>query len=1109
MRRRLLILIGSFLAIFLVFLAVSQLSEQGEPNAQRPDSGQEYAIEDQPHNTSPLEQKAEIKYGEVLNFGSRDEQGRIQDVYFARRWDKLDDGTYELITPCFEKRFEDGSRIYVAADRGIVEAEEVAGGISVRGGRLIGNVRAYFDPSTSPDRPTFADMDPERDPGEVFDQLELDSTEMIRIQADDLAFSSDPPRIHTASRVFLWSPDADIVGRGLTLEWHEKPMELRELRIAHGQQISVYNVPEDVNLLAMPGSDEPEETPESVAGERPPKISPAQPDLADRTAPTTAPAEPEPAVAESPTTQPEDLAEVAEPVMNVYLARFEDQVHVDADQRQMRGADELTIRFELSQGAQESLGGRFRTAAEGSSEAAPVDPADGAAETPTTAADKPKRRPAAREPKADRGPSDPITITWRGPLVVRPIEHTPKPSNRRYTIAAKGNDIQLVAEEAEITCRELEFRHPQRKGKLIGSSDGPTRLLVGGEQEVVSPRIRFDIPEGKIYLDGPGRISQAPTTEQLAAATQPADADSDDPYAGIGQAGSIEWAGTMEANFGEFEVTNDDGTTETQQFIKDAVFYENVILSQGPSDAPETQPATQPALPGDFVQCDVLRVWMMTDPSGKIVPEVAVAKGNVSGREAGSNIEAGKVTVFFDSVDELDADGNAEKRLRPAIVTADGDVHIRDERDGQTIEATADRMESDLLEKMAVLHGDTGEATILHNNNLLAGDQIQLDQDRQSAIVRGKGRMRFEINEDFNGNELEQPRPVRITWADGMEYQSQTNAVTFTGEVRLNSELDSMQCEQMRLLFERDESAEEPTEPPTPDEVDRRRRMGMDLERYGNRRLAMIMAHGGVAVNSREEDAAKRLLRRMQLTGEQLMYDAHTQEMTMARSGTLVVEDYRPPEAESEADTESADDSGGMAAGQRPSQSVFQWSKRMKLDQEGRTVQLSGDVQMVHRSGDKVLREVIKDLRVPNWGRLDDGRHTTLHCQALAAQFGEAEEAEPAEVADASKPAGKYEVGPRIGPLELLMANHQVNLTDELGKGTVQVLAERMRYAKTTGTVQAWGFNEGEPIRDAVLTYESSDNPMSFSNPAMLFVMDGTQIVEVRMLKDIYGTGGN
>ena len=582
--------------------------------------------------------------------------------------------------------------------------------------------------------------------------------------------------------------------------------------------------------------------------------------------------------------------------------------------------------------------------------------------------------------------------------------------------------------------------------------------------------------------------------------------------AGVGQAGSIEWDGTMEANFGEFETTNPDGTTETQQFIKDAVFYENVILSQGPSDEPQTQPATQPAdgLPGDFVQCDVLRVWMMTDPSGKIVPEVAVAKGNVSGREAGSNIEAGKVTVFFDSVDELDADGNVEKRLRPAIVTAEDNVHIRDERDGQTIEATADRMESDLLEKMAVLHGETGEATILHNNNLLAGDQIQLDQDRQSAIVRGKGHMRFDINEDFNGNELEQPRPVRITWADGMEYQSQTNAVTFTGQVRLNSDLESMQCEQMRLLFERDESAEVEDEPPTPDEVDRRRRMGMDLERYGNRRLAMIMAHGGVAVNSREEDPANRLLRRMQLTGEQLMYDAHTQEMTMARSGTLVVEDYRPPEAEREDDagTESTEDTEGMAAGQRPSQSVFQWSKRMKLDQEGRTVQLNGDVQMVHRSGNKVLREVIKDLRVPSWGRLDDGRHTTLHCQALTAQFGEATEAEAAEPADPDKPSGKYEVGPRIGPLELLTANHQVNLTDELGKGTVQVLAERMRYAKTTGTVQAWGFMEGEPIRDAVLTYESADNPMSFSNPAMLFVMDGTQIIEVRMLKDIYGTGG-
>jgi len=355
--------------------------------------------------------------------------------------------------------------------------------------------------------------------------------------------------------------------------------------------------------------------------------------------------------------------------------------------------------------------------------------------------------------------------------------------------------------------------------------------------------------------------------------------------------------------------------------------------------------------------------------------------------------------------------------------------------------------------------------------------------------------MRFYVNQDINGHELDTPRPARITWTESMTYQSKTNAATFIGDVSLKSGLESMTCEHMRLLFERDTSADADESPA--ESGPRPRGMGLDLERYSRRRLAMILANGDVDLRTREEDDAGRLLRRLQLAGDQLMYDLRVDELTMARSGTLVVEDYRPPER---GDGEASARPGSQDT-QRPSQSAFRWSKRMRLDQNTRQVDVEGDVQLVHRSGKEVLR--LEGLKTPSWGALERGRRTLLHCQNLQAHFGEPEpQGAPVEGGD-----DKYDVGPSLGPLERFIARDEVNLVDSLGAGSIQVLGQRLDYNRATGNVQVWGFIEGRPLADATLVYEDEKGPKTFSNPAMEFVMEGARVVEVRMKKDVYGSG--
>ena len=1094
MRRRLLILIGSFGIILAIFMLVAGALSPPASDDHKPADGydgEEDIISPSREGVEPELDEAGPRGGNVLNVVTRDEEGRLERIYYAARWEKLDEETYEVERPCMEARQADGRRLYLTAERGIVNAEEIEGGANIKSARLIGDVRIYMDPVKEvPNRPTLADMDPTKDPMDVFKELDKRAAELVRILVDDLKYVSDPQEISTDSRVFLWSPEADIVGRGLSVLWNEEPMELRKLEIANGSQIAVYNIPEGVDLMPAPGSDAAEEPAESVAGQRPPRISPAQTEPKPEPAPVVsdpdATADPDLAAEDRSAPKPLDELSVKAPEgQNIYVAEFNDEVHVDHEGRQMRGAEKLTIQFEWTGRTPDVLDDDEepqptptpgRSADELAAGTGPREPGEGDAAATEDA------EPAPPEPR-----SSPTTITWRGPLVIRPIGQTATPSDRKYLVTAEGNAIHLVDQDAEMTCNTLEFRHPEKTGQLGSAGGEPTRLLLGGEQEVIARRIRFDIPAGKVFLDGPGRISQAPSVSEPTAEDIEDDIDA---LASRGGAGSIDWAGKMEANLGEMETTDKNGETKTQQFIQDAIFFDDVVLSQGLADEGSTGQA------GDHLRCDVLRVWMMKD-GGQIMPEVAVAKGNVSGRQAGSNVAAGKVTVFFDMVEKVDDEGAAESRLQPTIVVAEDDVRLSSEQDGQTLEAFAYRLESDIQERVAVLYGKDEEARVQSDQNVLAGERIQFDQNRQSAVVKGPGYMRFDINEDMDGNDLSTPRPVRITWTEGMEFQSQTNTAAFVGDVKLTSGTESMACREMQLLFERDESAEaeaaEALEDDSPE-------LGMSLERYSRRELAMIMASGAVDLRSHKEDADQKLIQRLQLTGERLMYDVRVNELTMVRAGTLVVEDYRPPGGD---DDESSDDVQGA---QRPSQSAFRWTKKLRVDQDTRMVEADGDVQLVHRSGDEVL--VLEGLDTPEWGQLPDGRRTLMHCQHMEAHFGEPEQD---EVIETTGSGDLYESGPKLGPLERFIARGEVNLVDSLEEGNVQVLCQRMNYNQLTGNVEVWGFLEGKPPADANLIFEPNNDepPVGFTNPAMLFVLDESNVIEVRMKDDVYGSGGN
>ena len=1012
--------------------------------------------------TGPLDKVLDV---EIV---ARDKYGRLEGIYRAKRWDRRDDGSHLLTEPRVELFRRSGQRTVLIAEQAVVYGEELDRGISIRRATLHGDVTIYFDPATDPDRAPI--------------QQRLD--EVVRVHVEDVEFDNEHLAIHTDKRVTVFSPEADIYGRGLSISWNESPRELRILRIAHGEYMAVYNVPEELDMVALPGAERRE-----GAATRPSTQPATRPSTQPATRPSTQPA-----------TQPTTAASApAEPKpRNQYVAEFHENVKVVHRGRMLYGADVLALSFDWDTAWREGetrpyltprRRRRRRTGAAAAT--APTSaPGTAPASAPGTA---PASAPASRP--TDEPASEPMEVFWSGPLVLRPTGRTETPSRRRYEVTASGPQVVLSDPRATAACGEFLFRYPQRAGHLKGAGETPVRLVLGEGADVICRQIRFRPDTGFAYLDGAGHMARR-FEEGLPQARAIELIETEEPDRPP-EGDRITWGRNVVLRFSERRVRRGDGSPATRQFIDHADFHENVVLRQG-DDAN-----------ADFVQCDLLRVHMARGRHTSAYPREAVATGNVKARQEGTDLSARAVTVRFVERAPGAAPGRGDfGRVQPAFLLADGDVRLSDRRDpnGDPLEASADRVESDLIQRTAVLAGTP--ARIAQGPNRLVGPVIRLDQREGAAVAEGTGELHFLSSRDINGNRLAKPRPVRVAWTKGMAFQGERRTGSFRGDVALDSGKDQVRCQNMELIFTKAEPASRPATRPAsrpatrpasrpstrPGRSRRRDRLAVDMERYSRRKISMILADKDVALRSRREDEKGRLLRRIQLAGDRLIYDADWARMTMLGHGTFVAEDYGKPKPRKAAGT-----TGVVAAVGRPSQTAFQWHKSMQFSQDKRLVILHGDVQMVHKSGREII--LTDQLNVPRdtWGELTEGRRTILACDEMLAQFGEPAKASTTQPTQPARDV--LQEGPNLGPLEIFRATKNVNLKD----GPRQVLAQRLFYSRLTDVAIIHGYLEGHPPAKATVLYEDpqAGRSQSWSSPKITWYRRDNRIVT----HDVTGAG--
>ena len=1054
MKRRL-ILMGVTFGLILVAFAVYSFfagdgydgDRWGEP-PQYDETAYDEFDDDDPESKAP--------YWEM-----RDDYGRLEGIFQAEDWDEVSKGHYLLTKPKIQRFMKSGQVLTIFADTGRMFLEETDKDLVPRSGSFEGNVSIVLDRGTEPGLPP-AEMRPD---------------DLVRIYVDDLQFNNDMLEITTDSHVTVFSAEADILGKGLIIRWNEEPREIRTLEILTGDYMAIKHIPAEFKVPTLPDTaraplDDPGQAAQPQAALSNVRLIPAYEvtDVAQRQATT------------QPTTQMVDGEIKARP-RNIYKATFHDKVHVVSGPRYIDGADELTIVFQWDKSAQRRLSRRSTT------QPAPQPLA------PMAAAAAPGTTPATPQPAIQTADDDTMIITWSGPLIIHPLGYADANSSERFGIEAIGDKITLADTEAKATCKKFVYMYPAEAGRLVGTDADPVVVSGDDDRDLICREVRFDRNRDLIHIVGPGSIdaqgninlevAKAATTQPVdvptddtpdtklakAATTQPVVAPTDDtpdtkltkaattqPAETPDEGGRISWT---EAVVARLEQADGKFT------ISEALFAGDVHLAG--------------SQPGEAVTCDRLQTWLAQGPDGPY-PRKAIARGNVLALWKDSNIKSDKATIFFDP-----PDANApDSKPQVTAMVAEGNVLIANP-DGFALARVLESSSNDANSLSPGAYYITGEQINFYQST---------DGSDQTAWAEGPGSMAYLTDQDFDGKQLDKPRPARIEWAKRMDYDARQMVAVFNGDVKFDSELSSISGQTMTVTFEEKDQAGDAKS----DDGDAKSDdgdSGMAIGQMRDMQVRNIVVDDDVLVSWRSENAAKQLTQRLHMRSPRLLYNAADGTIDCFREGKLLVEDYTPPKPKS-SESSTEDDDNISARAETPWQTAFEWSRHMKLMLDDLTVVMDGDVKMMHLSGSEVNRPAA--LNLPDWPELTDGRITTLDCGKLIARFNKPPDAK-AKSADGNA-TGLDAMGVKFGDLSKFTATEDVTLVD--GQFTLQ--GQSLNYNRTDNTAMLSGYLPGHRRRNAKVFFEGNQLP-ELSSPRIEAVLDGGHIKKVRSLGGIRGFG--
>jgi len=93
-----------------------------------------------------------------------------------------------------------------------------------------------------------------------------------------------------------------------------------------------------------------------------------------------------------------------------------------------------------------------------------------------------------------------------------------------------------------------------------------------------------------------------------------------------------------------------------------------------------------------------------------------------------------------------------------------------------------------------------GEAEVIRGTDVLRGERISFDQERDILVCRGKGYLKI-VPKEGGPEGQEDKGVIEIWWSDGMTMENKSDRAHFEGEVRVKQEEATIEADRLEVLF--------------------------------------------------------------------------------------------------------------------------------------------------------------------------------------------------------------------------------------------------------------------------------------------------------------------
>jgi hypothetical protein len=863
---------------------------------------------------------------------SYDEKGRLASMFTATEYLPQKDRSFKVVRPIAVFFLDDGQYMSVTGETGVVFVDAVTGSTSATAmnmtapavqapnNGMLHQVHVALYPSASAANPTLwldvNNLSFDNDTGRLYTQSYADETGAT-IAADKVP-------------VTVRGDDYEFDGTGLILNWNDRDRRLQLLEIAHGGRLQIRNPAK----MSVPWS--PKTTMTRASHALPEALVAADPAAAGMVLTTAASA--------PPTTSP---------VVRVpYRAVFNDNVRVEQGDRQMASADTMLVDFLPAPARSDPK--RATTApavASAATEPTPPLAAKKMAETPpsapTTNASVAGSPAAGASPAKSAAPTtqnQPITVYWTGKLRVTPLDSTPVMpiADGQAAVRLVGSPVELTPEATVIHAAAATYRNDGAV-LLEGSSAFPlVELMQDRGMSFTSERIAYDpatqlatiTGHSDLHLPLEGRREQltASWTRQgilhfIGNAARPESVD------------RVDLSGQVVTDHPDFNIKSEQLAIDLEKPSR-------------PANAPTTKQSgatVKRATASGDVRCRLIRAGQTdrgidgdrlvmetaTGLDGKPIPRTVVADGNVHAFDPEQNLRAGHLDVALVPKAKLSAPAAVAKNTKDAdamdaveveSLFAKTNVHA-ELKTGAIADADQLRVTTKNGKTDIELRGGEALATIADGKgSTLSGPLLHLSPERSLVTVDGPGSMHAVRRTSPSAP----PRPVDVSWTDSLTVDGPANMVDAIGQATVkttdpNGTINTLSGDSAHIDLvdaKPDPKAAKKVKSPTT-------QTGFGAADFGNKELKAVLLQGRVHGTSLLLSPDGSVLRRGELYGSKLTYDAQTGKTAVPGPGQLFVEDHRKPEANADGNNR-----GSMAV---------QWKNGLVHDETARQIVIDGD----------------------------------------------------------------------------------------------------------------------------------------------------------------------